>query len=198
MLLLVHEAGHAYVGWRQGMEVRRVTVGVGPELWRGQVGETEAVLRLVPVVGMTSTRVPQATTPEANAPLATARLRGWDAEIARLAGGVIATLLLAIVMAAGVFGLERVSGVRSVWGRMLVADAIVLTVFNLLPVPPLDGGRAAVVTMVALRDAPLSADALFWIQLGGLAVAIVPMVLWTSWTARIDSIAMRWGAPAPG
>lgn len=198
MLLLVHEAGHAYVGWRQGMEVRRVTVGVGPVLWRGRIGETEAVLRLVPVIGMTSTRVPQATAPDVGAPHEAVRRRAWDAEIARLAGGVIATLLLAVVMAAGVFGLERMRGVRSVWGRMLVADAIVLTVFNLLPVPPLDGGRAAVVAMVALRDAPLSADALFWLQLGGLAVAIVPMVLWTSWTARIDSVAMRWGAPASG
>ena len=196
MLLLVHEAGHAYVGWRQGMEVRRVTVGVGPALWRGRIGETEAVLRLVPVIGMTSTRVPRAATPNVDDRLETARLRAWDAEIARLAGGVIATLLLAIAMAGAVFGLERVRGVRSVWGRMLVADAIVLTVFNLLPVPPLDGGRAVVAGMVALRDAPLSADAMFWLQLGGLAVAIVPMVLWTSWTARIDAVAMRWGTPA--
>jgi hypothetical protein len=30
---------------------------------------------------------------------------------------------------------------------------------------------------------------------GGLALAIMPMTLWTRWTARIDSFALRCGAP---
>ena len=195
MLLLVHEAGHAWVGWRQGLEVRRVTVGVGPALWRGTLNGTETVVRLIPIVGVTSTRVPAVAATDNPAPPAAHPSHSWSAEIVRLAGGVLATLAVAIGVALVVAGLERARGARWVWGRMLVADAIVLTVFNLLPVPPLDGGRALIVAMVALRDAPLSAETLFWLQLGGLAVAIVPMVLWTSWTARIDAVAMRWGAP---
>lgn len=196
MLLLLHEAGHAWIGWRQGLDVRRVTVGVGPVIWRGRVGETETVLRLVPIVGMTSTRLPRDT---ATGIARTASVREpseWGADIARLGGGVLATLALGIVLAVVVLGLERMTGSRSVWGRMIVADAIVLTVFNLLPVPPLDGGRAVLVAVAAWRETPLSSDALFWLQLGGFAVAIVPMVLWTSWTARIDAVAMRWGAPS--
>jgi hypothetical protein len=35
------------------------------------------------------------------------------------------------------------------------------------------------------------------VQVGGLALAIVPMTLWTRWTARIDAAALWWGAPAP-
>lgn len=194
MLLLVHEAGHAWVGWRQGLEVRRVTVGVGPVLWRGTVWETETVLRLVPLLGITSTRLPDVASPASDAAPAK---HEWAAEIARLVGGVLATLAMAIAAVFAVAVLERTRGVRWVLGRMVVADALVLTVFNLLPVPPLDGGRALIVTMVTWSNAPLSADALFWLQLGGLAVAIVPMMLWTRWTARIDAAAMRWGAPSP-
>ena len=199
MLLLIHEAGHAWVGWRQGLEVRRVTVGVGPVLWRGTVRETETVLRLVPLVGITTTRMPseESEASEASGTAPRSHARAWDAEIARLVGGVLATLAIAIAAGFAVAVLERARGVRWVLGRMVLADALVLTVFNLLPVPPLDGGRALLVTMVTWRDAPLSADALFWLQLGGLAVAIVPMMLWTRWTARIDAVAMRWGAPPP-
>jgi len=73
---------------------------------------------------------------------------------------------------------------------------VVLTVFNFLPVPPLDGGRAAFGAFTAWRGTPLSGDALFWVQVGGLALALAPMTLWTRWTSRIDAAAMRWGVPA--
>jgi Zn-dependent protease len=86
--------------------------------------------------------------------------------------------------------------VRWTWGRIVVADAVVLTIFNFLPVPPLDGGRAVIGAVAAWRGAPLPADALFWVQLGGLALAVAPMTLWTRWTERIDSVVLRWGAPA--
>ena len=81
---------------------------------------------------------------------------------------------------------------------MLVADAVVLTVFNFLPVPPLDGGRALLGALSAWRGSPLAGDALFWVQVGGLALAVAPMTLWTRWTERIDAAALWWGAPAAG
>ena len=99
-------------------------------------------------------------------------------------------------MAALVAARERATRRVWVWGRILVADAVVLTVFNFFPVPPLDGGRAVLGALAAWRGAPLTGDALFWVQAGGLALAIVPMTLWTRWTERIDSAAMRWGVPA--
>lgn len=196
-LLLVHEGGHAYTGWRQGLTVSRVTVGVGPVLWRGERDETEVVLRLVPIAGITNIVEPAAASPGSAASAGTGEAGAWGRQLATLGGGVLATLAVALAVAGLVAAAERGTGTRWRWGRLVVADAIVLTVFNLLPVPPLDGGRAVVGALAAWRGAPLSADALFWIQLGGLALAIVPMTLWTSWTARIDALALRWGAPAP-
>ena len=191
-LLLVHEVGHALAASRQGLVVRRVTIGMGPALWRTTRGETQLVLRLVPVAGLTVVGAP---------PMAAARRdhatrwSAWRRQGATLAGGVAATLAAAVGIGALVLICERATRRRCVWGRILVADAVVLTVFNFLPVPPLDGGRAVLAGVDALRGAPLSGDARFWVHLGGLALAVVPMTLWTRWTARIDATAMWWGAP---
>ena len=189
-LLLVHEAGHAVTAARLGMTARRVTVGVGPAIARASWAGTEGVLRLVPIAGVTKVDEVRA---------ASGAAAGWDEwgrQVAVLGGGVLATLALALTVAGAVAVRERTRGTRWVVGRILLADALVLSVFNLLPVPPLDGGRALVDAVVALRGAPLSKDALFWLQVGGLACAVVPMTLWTRWTRRIDAVAMRWGAPA--
>ena len=192
-LLLVHEAGHAITALRQGLTVRRVTVGAGPVLQRWQVGDAQLVLRLVPVAGMTTLGPARSG---AAAVSDDGRWREWRRQLATLGGGVLATLVLAVGVAGAVAARERVSGSRWVWGRFLVADAVVLTVFNFLPVPPLDGGRAAFGAFTAWRGTPLSGDALFWVQVGGLALALAPMTLWTHWTSRIDAAAMRWGVPA--
>lgn len=173
------------------MAVRQVTVGVGPVLWRGAHEETRLVLRLVPVVGLTKIADGAGAAPAGDR----GRWDTWSREGSVLAGGVVATLALGLVMALGVASWERGTRRRWVWGRMVVADAIVLTVFNFLPVPPLDGGRAVLGAVAVMRGAPLSGDALFWVQLGGLALAVVPMALWTRWTARIDRAALWWRAP---
>ena len=109
---------------------------------------------------------------------------------------MLATLVLGVAVAVAVVLRERSTRRRWRWGRFVVADALVLTLFNFLPVPPLDGGRAVIGALAAWRGVALTGDALFWVQLGGLALAIVPMTLWTRWTARIDAAAWRWGAPA--
>jgi Zn-dependent protease len=111
-----------------------------------------------------------------------------------IAGGVVATLALAVAMAGAVAARERSTGRSWRWGRYVVADALVLTVFNFLPVPPLDGGRVVIGALAAWRGVRLTNEALFWVQMGGLVLAVIPMTLWTHWTERIDALAQRWGA----
>jgi membrane-associated protease RseP (regulator of RpoE activity) len=194
-LLLVHEVGHAMGAWRQGLRVSRITAGAGPVLWRTQRGDTEIVLRLIPIAGITTFGPAHATPSGAAAETHNGGI--WGQELTTIAGGVLATLAFGLAVAAAVAVRERSTGRRWRWGRYVVADALVLTLFNFLPVPPLDGGRAVIGALTAWGGIRLTPDTLFWVQLGGLALAIVPMTLWTRWTERIDAVALRWGAPSP-
>lgn len=191
-LLLVHEGGHALFARGQGLDVERITVGVGPALWRGGSEETRFVLRALPLAGLTQVGDHGSAADRGSAPRDPP---GLGRQAATLSGGVLATLALVLVFSAVAAAWERGSKRRCLWGRVVIADALVLSVFNLLPVPPLDGGRALLAGVSALRGAPLSGDALFWLQIGGFALAVVPMALWTSWTRRIDAFALHWRAP---
>jgi len=192
ILLLVHEGGHAVAARRHGLDTERITVGVGPALWRGGSSDARFVLRLLPLAGLTEVRDPAAT---GSRPGQAGGWSEWVRHAGILSGGVLATLTLVLVMAGVVATWERAWKRRCLWARIVIADALVLSVFNLLPVPPLDGGRALLSALSAWRGDSLSADVLFWFQVGGFAVAVVPMALWTSWTSRIDSVALRWRAP---
>jgi len=191
-LLIVHEGGHALVARHEGLPVERVTVGVGPVLWSGRSNEARVEIRLVPVLGLTT------LDESAMSSGSSGGADGWSVwvrQLVTIGGGLGATLVLA-AGAAGLVALrERSSGRRAVWGRMLVADAVVLTVFNFLPVPPLDGGRAVLEALIAWRGEPFAPHTLFWVHAGGLALAVVPLALWTRWTARMDAFVMRWKAP---
>jgi membrane-associated protease RseP (regulator of RpoE activity) len=195
-LLLIHEGGHALAARQQGLPVARLTVGVGPVLWRGQAGDTRLVLRTLPLAGVTTIGRANARATSTGASERGGSVGALSRELATIGGGILATLVIAIVVAAVVMAREHATGRRWVWGRFIVADAVVITLFNFLPIPPLDGGRALLGLFGAWRGAPLAGDALFWLQIVGLTLAVLPMTLWTRWTARIDAVAMRWRIPA--
>lgn len=200
MLLLLHEGGHAAIAWKQGLAVQRITVGLGPVLEHWQRGDTQVVLRAVPLAGMTTTGTGNTVATArriTEEPARSSRWATWVRELCTLMGGVLATLALAVGVGALVAFRERLTRTRWVWGRIVIADALVLTVFNFLPIPPLDGGRAVLGAVAALRGAPLNPSALFWVQVSGLALAVAPMTRWTRWTARIDRAALWWRAPSP-
>lgn len=186
-LLLIHEGGHALVAHAESLPVRRVTVGVGPVVWRTEVAGVDAVLRLVPLAGVTriGTSSVAPTAAAARSPLRA------------LAGGTLATVAAGLLLLAGIALRERRTRARWTGARYLLADVAVLTLFNFLPVPPLDGGRLMLAGVTTWYGRVPSSDALFWLQAGGLALAILPMTVWTRWTLSIDRLALRIGAPVP-
>ena len=187
-LVFVHETGHAFVARVQGQHVARISVGAGPVILRQELGDVDLVLRAVPIVGMTSLQETSAT--------ADVSISAWRSALLTLFGGITATAAAGLLMFALVRLRERHTRARWNWGRFVMADAAVLTVLNLLPLPPLDGGQAMLATLELMRGSALSSDARLWAQVGGFAVALVPMVLWTRWTVRIDTLTLRIGAPA--
>ncbi len=51
IMLVVHELGHAGMAKLLGWHVGRISIGFGPELWSGRMGQTKISLRLIPVEG---------------------------------------------------------------------------------------------------------------------------------------------------
>jgi len=164
VLLFVHELGH-YLGARAvGMRVAEFSVGMGPRLLSIQRGETEYVLRLIPLAGYVL--LPDLA-PEDGAPTVST----WRRTAAMVAGPLFNVLLAVLLVGfrntgflfgfwweqvqqlfavggelAGVVGISNEVGKAAVAGwRQLTWVASYLSVnfaiMNLLPIPGLDGGR---------------------------------------------------------
>ena len=137
-----HEMGHVMAARLVRIPVRRVSIGLGPVLWRGRVAEErEFVLRAFPV-GVT-VGVPLRQGPDGR----DRRPVGHDLLMA--AGGPMASLLLfvGLAAAAGLFcpSAEVLSLLQSI-----AVVSLVLGLLNLIPVPGLDGGHLLVLSAVAL------------------------------------------------
>ncbi len=66
------------------------------------------------------------------------------------------------------------------WGYYLSFAALIsfaLGVFNLLPLPALDGGRAAFIIGELLRGKPVDPEKEAWVHITGLAVLIALMIV---------------------
>lgn len=165
LLILVHELGHFLAARSAGMAAPEFSVGMGPRLFSFRRGETEFVLRLVPLAGYVL--LPDLGG-EDGVPVVSARRRAF----ALLAGPVF-NLLLAVLLVgpdrayqllnfwfqsigelfagqdAQLYGLVGMSdqvgkAVLVGWGYLSSLTAylsINFAFFNLLPFPGLDGGR---------------------------------------------------------
>ena len=75
----------------------------------------------------------------------------------------------------GPVGIARMAGISLAAGfesfvGFLALISISLGIFNLLPVPVLDGGHLLLLGVEAVRGKPLSARALYWVHVGGLSL----------------------------
>jgi Zn-dependent protease len=127
--LALHEAGHAVAGHLFGLPVLKITAGNGPwlvRLWRGQF---EA--RLFGLNGTCEFTRPLESEPTL--------ARFWIA-----LAGPLASLAIAGLFAGCAAAWDAVAGQgQGVQVCMIMAQSnVALALFNLLPVPPLDGWRA--------------------------------------------------------
>ena len=51
VVVTIHEGGHCVMAKLMGVKVLRFSLGMGPVIWRRQIGETEYCLSLFPVGG---------------------------------------------------------------------------------------------------------------------------------------------------
>jgi membrane-associated protease RseP (regulator of RpoE activity) len=163
-LVLLHEMAHAWASALCGHPPRRVSVGFGPLLWRRGLVE----LRMLPLGGYCETDVFARGTPARQAFVA--------------AAGPVANLLAAVLLAFAPLPVRHAA-----WLSMGMCVA------NLLPFPPMDGGRVLVAVLLALGCAPgavrLVQDAGL-VMVVGLHAAVLGMPLggdWPGWLGACGS-----------
>lgn len=128
-----HELGHMVAARLVNVPVQRISVGLGPVLWRRSLThETDLVLRALPV-GM-AIAVPRG------------RLRGGDYrrpihhDLWLVVGGPLASFVLTgLLFAAARWGGFSDDGNMALVGIWLLS--LLVALLNLLPIPGLDGGH---------------------------------------------------------
>ena len=133
---VAHELGHLLVAARLRIPVRRITVGLGPILWRREAGALpELVWRLAPLgmaIGVPGRRDDDGTL-----------RRPVEHDMLVAAAGPAASFLLPVALV-GLAALLRAGPGLESW---LIATALLsalLGLSNLLPLPGLDGGHLVV------------------------------------------------------
>jgi len=122
------------------------------------------------------------------------RLRQWKRDTVIVAvAGPLSNLILAVLSAVLFHALEFVPEAARPWtGAMLFASVainLILFVFNMLPLPPLDGGRVA----VALLPAGLSAH-LARLERAGFVIILAALFLlpWVGDQVGLDLNVFNW------
>lgn len=176
LLTLAHEMGHFLVARRLGIPVKRLTVGLGPVLWRRRLaGEVELVLRAVPA-GM-AVGVPARRTNDGRL------LRPVEHDMLMVAGGPAASVAVAGLLASSLWLLNGLPQLQ-VWLAGAAALSVLLAALNLIPIPGLDGGHLLVLIAARLGKelAPQQESAL---HRAGIRVTVVLSIVLLAATQAI-------------
>jgi regulator of sigma E protease len=140
-LTLAHELGHFVAARRLGIPVKRLTVGLGPILWRTRLsGDMELVLRAIPA-GM-AVGVPARRSDDGRL------LRPVKHDMIIAAGGPAASFILAGLLLGAMWLLQGQPALQ-LWLAGAATLSALLAGLNLIPIPGLDGGHLMV--LVAAR-----------------------------------------------
>ena len=163
---LVHELGHFLVARRYGVRVLSFSIGLGPEI----IGFTDAFgthwrLAALPLGGSVGMRGRGASGEPIIRPTGISdaffdKPAGQRAAI-YLAGpafSLVPTLVLVvgIILLQGEGALYETVTLDSNPAFILMLSGILISAFDLLPVPPLDGGKLVILGIEALRGKPIA------------------------------------------
>lgn len=136
-----HELGHLIAAKMFGVPVKLIAVGAGPALWQRLGNTLRFEIRLLPLgmsVGVLGRRNNDGSP-----------RRPIEDDMWVAAGGPLASVALSLILFVAALGAGAVPTVQS-WLLMTGALSILVMLFNLLPIPGLDGGHLALLSAMKL------------------------------------------------
>ena len=177
VVIAVHELGHLLAAKACGIPVERFSIGFGPKVWSFERGGTSYWLAAFPLGGYVLPKLEEAGLrelsltrqiafalggPIANLAGAYACLLALGLGASELGAGVVELVRAVGALFAGAGELSGVVGIVAVGGARfgstlegLLAFSVLihlnLAILNMLPLPPLDGGRIVFATLTKLH-----------------------------------------------
>lgn len=175
-LLAVHEVGHLLAARWSGIPVKRVRIGLGPTLCAlSDRSGTNWSVGMMPIAGHLELRNGDgALTSVDPRALAVMHAAGPGANL--LLSLAIYGLSLALFGEGGLVPSQDLH-LPALAASMLSGLSIAIGLYNLVPIPPLDGGLLLVAALRALRGKRGPANSGSWVLRVGLTMNVVASVL---------------------